>query len=427
MKKQNEINKQQMSLNTAKNSSKNRKKLTLHKVAKGMQGITLIALVVTIIVLLILAGIALNLTIGENGIFSRAEKAANTWRNAESNEQLALGELANWIDDYTPKPAKSLVQAFKDGEIEIGDYINYKPNSGTYTSSGDKNGYGNQTFKTNTTIRWRVLGLSEDGNNLLITTEEPIGKTPSEEAEAGYWETDPYYYLRGAAGAFYSTDYEINGEEYNGELDNICAIYGNSYAEEARSMRTEDINNLLGLIAIEEGENKGLYKKSDIEAGNYNNSQDAMGAMGYETLGDTHEWQAGWNTPGSALGRETAPSEGENYPMTAYGYIYGSEESPNIDIGVTEEIYDLVFSGTEDYDDKPYWLASSGAYFYPDFSNVVFGPGAVGGGLVVRGGVRLFDSDGGEDLGSLLVRPVVSLRSGVTVDEITVEKSSAEN
>ena len=40
---------------------------------KQEKGITLVALVVTIIVLLILAGIAISLTIGNNGIFSRAQ------------------------------------------------------------------------------------------------------------------------------------------------------------------------------------------------------------------------------------------------------------------------------------------------------------------------------------------------------------------
>ena len=74
--------------------------LNIRKLKKQVKGITLIALVVTIIVLLILAGIALNLTIGQNGIFSRAQTAANTWRNAESNEQLAMGELEDWMDGY---------------------------------------------------------------------------------------------------------------------------------------------------------------------------------------------------------------------------------------------------------------------------------------------------------------------------------------
>lgn len=42
---------------------------------KKEQGITLIALVITIIVLLILAGVSLSLVAGENGILKRAENA----------------------------------------------------------------------------------------------------------------------------------------------------------------------------------------------------------------------------------------------------------------------------------------------------------------------------------------------------------------
>ena len=74
--------------------------LNIRKLKKQVKGITLIALVVTIIVLLILAGVAISLTIGQNGIFSRAQTAANTWRNAETNEQLAMGELEDWMDGY---------------------------------------------------------------------------------------------------------------------------------------------------------------------------------------------------------------------------------------------------------------------------------------------------------------------------------------
>ena len=64
---------------------------------KKEKGITLIALVVTIIVLLILAGVAISLTIGQGGIFERAEKAANTWRNASLNEER---EFENFTTDY---------------------------------------------------------------------------------------------------------------------------------------------------------------------------------------------------------------------------------------------------------------------------------------------------------------------------------------
>ena len=44
-----------------------------HKKLKNKNGITLIALVISIIVMLILAGVSLNATIGENGIISKCK------------------------------------------------------------------------------------------------------------------------------------------------------------------------------------------------------------------------------------------------------------------------------------------------------------------------------------------------------------------
>ena len=73
---------------------------TLKKNKKQEKGITLIALVVTIIVLLILAGVALSLTVGDNGLFRRAENAANTWQMAEQNEQIEMDKASNFIEDY---------------------------------------------------------------------------------------------------------------------------------------------------------------------------------------------------------------------------------------------------------------------------------------------------------------------------------------
>ena len=50
--------------------------------------ITLIALIITIIVLLILAGVTLNMVMGDSGIFSKANVA-----NEETNKMQALEEL----------------------------------------------------------------------------------------------------------------------------------------------------------------------------------------------------------------------------------------------------------------------------------------------------------------------------------------------
>lgn len=64
---------------------------------KEQKGITLVALVITIIVLLILAGITISLTLGEHGIIRRAQDAGNTYQHAANNEVNWL----NYIDDYS--------------------------------------------------------------------------------------------------------------------------------------------------------------------------------------------------------------------------------------------------------------------------------------------------------------------------------------
>mgnify|MGYP000232865928 CR=1 FL=1 len=61
------------------------------------QGITLIALVVTIVVLLILAGITINMLFSNGGIFKTAQDAANAWNEATINEQESINNIAEQI------------------------------------------------------------------------------------------------------------------------------------------------------------------------------------------------------------------------------------------------------------------------------------------------------------------------------------------
>ena len=60
------------------------------KTIKKNNGITLIALVITIIVLLILAGVTIATLTGENGILTRASQASEQTEIAEEKEQLSL-------------------------------------------------------------------------------------------------------------------------------------------------------------------------------------------------------------------------------------------------------------------------------------------------------------------------------------------------
>ncbi len=90
------------------------------------RGITLIALVITIIVLLILAGITVSLTVGQRGILNRAQEAGKNYINAANYEEQALTEISeevnNIIDNLTPKPPQI---SEKVKEMETGQYVIY--------------------------------------------------------------------------------------------------------------------------------------------------------------------------------------------------------------------------------------------------------------------------------------------------------------
>ena len=68
---------------------------------KQTKGITLIALVITIIVLLILAGVSIAMLTGENGILTQAQRAANETENAAQNEAAILDEYNEYLNNVT--------------------------------------------------------------------------------------------------------------------------------------------------------------------------------------------------------------------------------------------------------------------------------------------------------------------------------------
>ena len=62
--------------------------------------------------MLILAGVAINLTVGDNGLFRRAQNAADTWQTAEQNEQKEMEQAGDFIDDYTSEYNKATTVAY---------------------------------------------------------------------------------------------------------------------------------------------------------------------------------------------------------------------------------------------------------------------------------------------------------------------------
>ena len=66
---------------------------------KEMKGITLVALVVTIVVLLILAGVSINLVLGDNGIIAKAKEAKRKSAEATQNDLIGMNELAQQLEE----------------------------------------------------------------------------------------------------------------------------------------------------------------------------------------------------------------------------------------------------------------------------------------------------------------------------------------
>ena len=114
----------------------------MEKNLRKNNGITLVALVITIIILLILAGVAIvNLT--QTGLFENAKQAKNAMENAQNEENTILSDYSSEINEYISsnrndkENSQSLIN--KDDGIynksEGGYIFNTSQNNITYTSN----------------------------------------------------------------------------------------------------------------------------------------------------------------------------------------------------------------------------------------------------------------------------------------------------
>ena len=184
------------------------------KAFKSTKGITLIALVVTIIILLILAGVSIAMLTGNNGVLTKAGEAKVRTGDAGDLEKIQL-EVAGSFDesgkinlaklksnfdengisynDVDSFPITATLNRVKrivnqNGEmtepvdrtgIQVGDYIDYSPDVAetvTYSNSNmtKYSGYTgtdyNVDLKRDTTMKWQVLRINEDGSMDIIGT-----------------------------------------------------------------------------------------------------------------------------------------------------------------------------------------------------------------------------------------------------------------
>ena len=82
-------------------------------------GITLIALIVTIVILLILAGVTLNLVLGDNGIISKAKEAKEKTIAAQQKESLELSYIDAIISANTSENEEDIIKIIEDAITKL--------------------------------------------------------------------------------------------------------------------------------------------------------------------------------------------------------------------------------------------------------------------------------------------------------------------
>ena len=119
---------------------------------KEMKGITLIALVITIVVLMILAGVSINTVLGDDGIIQKAKEAAEATKRASAEE-----EMNRLVLEY---------QLAKNDET-LEDFLQEKVTDGRIDGVTD-NGDGTIT-----------ITKKVEGKDYTITVKKPVAPTPS--------------------------------------------------------------------------------------------------------------------------------------------------------------------------------------------------------------------------------------------------------
>ena len=321
--------------------------------------------------------------------------------------------------NYSISFVKTVVEAFKEGKLQVGDWVNYqnpttvsakvKTKDSNYSDTGytslasrtgmsTKDGYSadlDQTYSLTNNgkkVNWRILGVSKDGR-LMLTTGSPLQRD-YDTSTALSNENNPYFWLGGAKGT--STEYGLK------ELDKICAIYTNDLASEVRSLTIDDINSLCK--ATVDVANAKVTKEGDTTT-----NIDKL-----ENIGTSQTYEKQFESPEAYIADSTDTGKTASFEKTSDAYWYEGSDA----IDSTSALYDILFArtGQDNSDRRWYWLASRAVNVIPDCC--FWGPGLVGNGRAGSSDDGMFYSGGDSCRVGLAVRPVVYLKSDVTVDQL---------
>ena len=182
---------------------------------KEIKGITLITLAVTIVVLLILAGISINTVVGDNGIIKKAQSSAELTKESEAKENYSQTITENVTVSYTSSSNKIVAESYHIDQ-ETGYFVlenlselkSYDSSDvGKYTcNSNSTSGQCTAMYKinsvTDTTVN-NVDTYSRSANYNTITKADQYGSTSTSvlTSESGVYKTEDddgeSYYFRG--------------------------------------------------------------------------------------------------------------------------------------------------------------------------------------------------------------------------------------
>ena len=398
---------------------------------KEEKGITLVALIITIVVMLILVAVSVNVIVNSD-LIGHAEKTGDAYRNAIAKEEAYNPSIGNGktLDDYM-KDAKiveevhdwkvngdkftctcDLCKAHANGDsikgltVEIGQEIKYKAERET------------KIGKVGT--KYASIKAVTDGGLLIAGTKDPIATTTITAAMSGHTEdqiisltAEPTYVVMGVA------DINENGTDetllittktpttetltlkgaaaYNNGPTEINRMCRELYGKDARGITIEDVDNCLGYTNP-----KGMYKDKSGKEQTANNITTKLINLPEEI------WNAIKDKHQTPDGRDTEAALGE-YPLDGYSYRISSTEA-------TDARKNLILASN-----TTYWLASRGVYAIAGSGYACFGPGNVQGGFVGTCSNTFF-SYGVEYDRKYGLRPVVSLTSQIPeVVKIVIE------
>ena len=140
---------------------------------KSNKAITLVALIITIIVLLILAGVSLSMVLGENGLINKAQSSVNKYQESSENEQNLLNKVEEYFDLLNRK----------EGEIELSatsGECTY-PNTITFDVIKNTSG-GDLSVKT---LNEDIATATISGNTITVTPKNVDGTVIIKVTSAG--------------------------------------------------------------------------------------------------------------------------------------------------------------------------------------------------------------------------------------------------